>query len=178
MAKVKGIKELNKALDSITDPKFRAKALRKAGKEVMKPTLTAAIQNAPTLKISDKNPDHAIAGELKNDIKMRTSINKGAFTKGGSVKKNSHELTVSVTTSNKTKEYAQTVEYGRNEFSVVRTEAFGRQTRAFNAQVPRVNPQPFMKPALDLIEDTAANDFGRILFDEIKTQLSKQNKGK
>jgi len=177
MAYITGQKELNKALNSLTDVKFRRKALVDAGKNVMKPVLFHAKANAPTLNISEKNPDHAVANELKNDITMRTSYNDTALTKAGNLKKNANELTISVTTGSKTKDYAINAEYGRPELApVVRTESFGRQTVLFKAPIPEMVPTPFMLPALKAVENTAHAKFGKHLFKSIKIQLAKQTK--
>lgn len=176
MGIVTGHKELNKALDSITNNKFRKAALVDAGKNVMKPVLFHAKANAPTLKISEKNPDHAVADELKNDIKLKYSFNESAFSKGGNLKKNSNELTVSVTTGNATKDYAINAEYGRPELIAVRTEAFGRQTKLFEALVPEMIPNPYMLPALKAIEGTADRKFGKHLYKSIQVQLKRHAK--
>jgi hypothetical protein len=175
-AVISGVKELNAALDSITDPKFRKRALVSAGKKIMQPVLMMAISNAPTLKVSPKNPDGITGGELKSDIKMRTSFKASPVTKSGKMAKGS-ELTISVSTGKLTSDYALSVEYGREELSIVRTNAFGRDTQPFMGTVPKIDPNPFMLPALKSIEGTVEADFGRELFKSIGIELGKQKKG-
>jgi HK97 gp10 family phage protein len=175
-AKVTGFKQLNKALDSLIVDKFRKAAMVNAGKAVMRPVLSSAIANAPTLNISDKNPDHAIANELKNDIKMSSSFNATPYTKSGNAKKNLSELLIKVSTGTKTKDYAINAEYGRPELTAVRTEAFGRQTKLFTSKVPEMKPQPFMLPALKSIEGNAHKTFGVELGKSIKIQVKKHAK--
>lgn len=178
-AQVKGFKELNQMLESLTDNKFRKAALKEAAQNAMKPVLFDAKANAPTLEISEKNPSGVVAGQLKNDIKMKTRYiadPNSIISKSGKLKKNSSEITVSVETGRATKDYAAVVEFGRPEKIAIRSEVFGRKTKEFEAIVPKVTPRPYLQPAFYKHSDKMADKFGKHMYKSIQKQIARQKR--
>lgn len=170
---IRGFKELQRALLGLTEPKFRKAALRRAGKAAMKPVHQDAMRNAPFLSDKIRNPNTPI-GLLKTDIKMSTRVNiNPSIHKNGKVRKTSkHELSVMVKTTKKTEDFALTIEYGRDEFVITRTVAFGKATKEYVTIAPETKPQPFMRPALD---DNYLKVF-RGFRDELRKEIAKQAK--
>lgn len=176
--KTKGLAELEKALEKLWDPKFRRAALRRSGRAAMKPVLDAAKQNAPILQDTERNPG-ANPGELKADIKMsaRVNINPSVYKSSGKVRKTSkHELSVMVKTGKKSEDYALVVEYGREEFMVMRNIVFGKEVKPFWAPVAKLEPKPFMRPALDNNVNKVLDIFAATLGKEVERQAKAQNR--
>lgn len=177
-SKITGLKELNKAFDALTDVKFRKAALRNAGKDLMKPVMVEAKRLAPTLKDPAGHPN-AIAGKLRDDIKMTTSVNVSPVTKSGKISKSKkNELTVTVKTGKATEDYAIVAEYGRERTTVIRNEAFGKDTKPFFGVLPELQPKPYMRPALNSNYQRIFNDFAKTMGDEIIKQAKRQKKAK
>ena len=171
---VNGLSELDLALEQLIVPKFRKAALRKAGKAAMKPVLRDAISNAPVLQDGSNNPN-AISGQLRNDIKMSTTVNVEPTTRSGRISNSKlNELKVVVKTGKDTEDYALVTEFGRDEFQVVRNEAFGKATSDYVTTVASLRPQPYMQPALESNVDLIIRTFGDELGDEIIKQARKQ----
>jgi len=174
--KTTGLKELEKALEKLWDPKFRRAALRRSGRAAMKPVLDDAKQNAPILQDTERNPA-AEPGELRADIKMsaRVNINPSVYKSSGKVRKTSkHELSVMVKTGKKSEDYALVVEYGREEFMVMRNIVFGKEVKPFWAPVAKLEPRPFMRPALDKNVTKVLDTFASVMEKEVEKQARAQ----
>ena len=173
----KGLKELDKAMEELTTPKFRKAALRKSGKKAMEPVLRSAKKNAPVLKDTERND--VKSGQLRDDIKMSTSVNIDATNKKGKVTKSKEqELKVVVKTGKETEDYALVVEFGREEYKVRRNQAFGKETDSYEAVIGEIKPQPFMQPALEDNKEKVLDTFKDTLGAEIIKQAKKQKKHK
>lgn len=177
---MEGLKELEKALDELTDVKFRRKALVDAGKHAMEPVLTAAINNAPRLTAANaaKNPN-AVSGQLKNDIKMSTSYNKNVkASRNGNVSDSKKtEMKVVVKTGAETEDYALVAEIGRDEFQVMRSTVFGKKTdKPYLVKIAAIKPQPYMRPALDSNVNRVLNRFYYELGESIHRQAKRQER--
>lgn len=173
-----GFKELDKALESLTHPKFRRAALRRSGKAAMQPILEAAKAKAPTLQNAEKG-SQATKGLLKNDIKMSTRVNiTPNIQKNGKIRKTSkHELSVMVKTGKKTEGYALVIEYGRDESVYIQSSVvFGKKTKEHAKTTPAFKAQPFMRPAMDENASEVFLIFRRELEKEIASQVKKQAK--
>lgn len=172
---MRGFSSLDKALNELTEPKFRKAALRRSGKAAMQPVHRSAIKNAPFLKDKTRNP-HTPIGLLKTDIKMSTRTNIAPKTmKSGKIRTTTkHELSVMVKTGRKTEDFALIVEYGREAFVITRVVAFGSPTKEYVTISPEVEPQPFMRPALDDNYRKVFNTFRSELTKEIASQAKKQ----
>ncbi len=176
---VYGLDALDKALDGLTDVKFRKAALRRAGKKSMQVVLNQAKNDAPILK--DETNGEAVAGQLRDDIKMSTSVNIDPTTKSGKISKNKDaELKVKVKTGKDTEDYALVTEFGREEYQVQRDQIFGKNTKSYTVNIGKIEPRPFMAPALDDNKNKVLTDFAAELADEIILQgkkMAKSNKG-
>ena len=71
---IRGKRELDQMLDQLTDPKFRAAALRKAAKVTMEPVKDSLITASPS--------------ELKDGVVIRTTVNTTKEIKTSKVKEN------------------------------------------------------------------------------------------
>ena len=156
--KVKGMKELSKALDGLTEPKFRKAALRKAGKTSMSPVLTAVKAAAPVWTNLSTLPKGSAPAALKRDIKMSTSVNvTPKVSKSGKISKASrNELKVTIKTGKNTEKYALVSEYGRDEHSFLKYTVFGQPVFAFTATLPQLKPDPWMRPTFDRMQEKVA----------------------
>lgn len=174
-----GFSELDKALEELIEPKFRKAALRKAGKEAMKPVLNAAKKDAPILKNVDDADDN-LRGQLKDDIKMSTTVNiDPSVGKNGKIKNSKkHELKVVVKTGKKTEDYALVTEFGRDEYTVKRFHYFGKATDGYDVKIGAIQPRPFMGPALHNRVELVLEIFKKELGDSIIKQAKKQKKAK
>ena len=158
---MQGLKELSKALDGLTEVRFRKRAMVSAGRKAMQPVLDDARSNAPVLspEAAAKNPS-ATAGALKSDIKMSTKYNDDPKASNGRIKKNNEaELKVVVKTGKDTEDYAFIAEHGRDEFHVYRNQVFGKPSKTYLAVVAAMKPQPYMRPALESNVDRVLNRF-------------------
>ncbi len=178
---VSGMKELQKAMASMTDQDFRRKALNSAGRKAMKPILASAIQNAPLLKPEHvkKNPN-ITAGTLKGDIKYRGKYNKEPKLNKAETKVmplSQHEWIGRVMTGKATETYAIPIEYGRDEYTVVRINVFGRNVDPFEQELKELEPNPFMRKALQKNRFDAYNIFKQEILKRVAMQ-AKRNKPK
>lgn len=150
--KTQGFKSLSKALDNLTEPKFRSQALRRAGRRAMEPTLAKLKAAAPRIKNPEKLPKGVTPGELANGIKMSVSAPvQPKFTgkTGKLTKASEHELKVTIYTSTKSASYALVTEYGRQETPIMRYTVFGRPVLGFQAKLPKIEARPWMRPTFD-----------------------------
>ncbi|ELH4810069.1 hypothetical protein Q9X96_003102 [Vibrio vulnificus] len=79
---VDGLKELDAMLDSLIDPKFRARALRSAGRSAMKPVKATLVANLPSGQedIDDPNYESSYgkgykSGDLAKGIRLSVTVN-------------------------------------------------------------------------------------------------------
>lgn len=171
-----GFKELDKALDKLTEDKFRKAALRNSGKMAMAPVLFSAKKNAPVLKT--EGGENAKAGQLRDDIKMSTSVNVSPVTKSGKVSKSKKdELKVVVKTGKDTEDYALVTEYGREPVTIKKVHVFDKvAAQPFDYTFGEIQPRPFMQPALYDNKGEVLSIFYKELGSEIMTQAKKQEK--
>ncbi len=127
---------------------------------------------------SPPNTPNTPIGLLKTDIKMSTRVNiRPSTMKSGKIRGTTkHELSVMVKTGKKTEDFALIVEYGREEFVITRVVAFGKDTKEYVTITPSVEPQPYMRPALDSNYDAVFKSFRTELRKEIAMQIKKQQR--
>lgn len=176
---ITGLSDLVKSLDQLTEKNFRMQALKKAGKESMAPILADAIRLAPLL--SDENiPKNKklTAGTLKGDIKYSSSYNASIkVSKRGKVKPLSmYEWVGRIKTGKATQDYAIPVEYGRDEYIVVRIHVFGYKVDPYEARMIAIKPNPFMRKALDENSRSAPQNFKRILLQAVQYKAKQQER--
>lgn len=133
------------------------KATRKAARAAMKPVLEEVIKTAPV----DNLPDDV---HLKDSFKLSVSGRTKKLAKKGS----DTFLTASVKTSGKeVNKYAALVEFGRQDYSTVRRNAYGKPTKAYEVNVGGFESNPFMRSALAKHADQVVETFVQGLNDEI-----------
>lgn len=177
--KTKGFKELAKALDNLTEPKFRSQALRKAGKAAMTPTLHALKSAAPVIKNPEKLPKGMKPGELSDGIKMVVSAPvQPKFTKktGKITKASEHELKVTIYTGKGAESYAIVSEYGREETPIMRYHVFGKPVLGYKSKLPAIEPKPWMRPTFDKEKGDIVDRFAKELTKSIEWKVKQQNK--
>jgi HK97 gp10 family phage protein len=170
-----GFKELEQALDALTEPKFRAAALRAAGKKTM-------IYLEP--RISDACPvetnveSGTPGGRLKNSIKSSVSIGKIKTSKTGKVSKsNKHEMSARVTAGDPKNgvDYAIITEYGREETNIQRQTVFGKHVAVpFDVTLPAIAPIPWMRTTFDSNKNQIILTFKDELSDAITKKAKQQ----
>ncbi len=185
-----GLKQVGRALDSLTEPKFRQQALRAAGKAAMTPTLAALKTAAPRLKntsiLPNKNAsgDVLAAGDLADGLKLTVStpkqpkLNKRG-TKVTDATKN--ELRARIMTGRKSKHYAVVSEYGRDETTVTKYSVFGRPVLGgFQATLPAIQPKPWIRTTFDQQKGdmitTFSQSLGKAIQKKAKQQYKRQKK--
>ncbi|EHM6953368.1 hypothetical protein KGV31_002167 [Vibrio parahaemolyticus] len=93
---VDGLKELDAMLDSLIDPKFRARALRNAGRNAMRPVRASLESKLPEGKEDIDDPHYESSygkgyksGDLKKGVRLSVTVNTEKaikVTKSGNVK--------------------------------------------------------------------------------------------
>ncbi|MGE6115165.1 hypothetical protein ACLHZU_03630 [Aeromonas salmonicida] len=179
--KLEGLDDLNKLLDSLTDPKFRARALRNAVKPVMEEVKQDMISAKPE-SIKD------------SDVVIKTKVNTGKAEKNGSkqgfIKSDKfNELYSEVTFKTKRGEYgeesaygmATILNYGRNNpLARVRGDSkfhsFGKPTEESHRYIGVTQGLFFVEKVRFQNENKIAEDFGKRLLDEVEKEIKKQDK--
>lgn len=176
--KLRGLKETSKALDKLTEPKFRKAALRSAGVTAMSPALSAIKAAAPVWRDLATLPNGSQPAALKNDIKMSKSVNvQPKMSKSGKLQKASqHELKVVIKTGKATEKYALVSEYGRESHSFMKYNVFGQEVLGFMATLPALDPDPWMRPTFDRMQASITKTFGTKLGEAVILQAKKQKK--
>lgn len=90
---VKGLDKLDKMLDSLVDPKFRARALRNAGRKAMNPVKETLKSKIPAGNSDDSSYEHYqgsskkqgyTSGDLREGVKIKMIVNTEKDIKTGS----------------------------------------------------------------------------------------------
>lgn len=133
------------------------KATRKAARNAMKPVLQEVIDTAPV----DSLPDGI---HLNESFKLSVSGRTKKLAKKGS----DTFLVASVkTTGKEVNKYAALVEFGRQDYSVIKRSAYGKPTNPFEMNVGGFDPNPFMRTALSKHANQVVETFFQGLNDEI-----------
>ncbi|HHW4399880.1 TPA: hypothetical protein ACUNCG_000420 [Aeromonas hydrophila] len=178
---IKGLDDLNRLLDSITDDKFRARALRNTAKKAMQPVKSAVEAAAPAI--------------LKGDVVIRTTVNTTKKTKipnnGKWISdKKYNELYSEVSfKTNKTEEFggesaygmAMILEFGRrNPLSKIGRgntfKVFGKVTDEVFRYIGTTQGLYFVERVRVQTAEQLLNDAERILREEIENEIRKQDK--
>lgn len=176
--KVDGLKGLSKALNGLTEPKFRKAALRTAGRKAMAPVLAAAKARAPVWTDTSTLPEGAKPGALRDDLRMSVSVNvEPKVGKNGKITNSSkNELKVTIKTTKATEDYALVSEYGREEHTFMKYTVFGKPVLGFEATLPKLTPEPWLRPTFDGMQNKVVQDFASELEISIAKQAKKQQK--
>jgi len=168
---MKGLDDLNKLLESITDPKFRAKALRAAVKPVMEDVKQAMEQAAPEI--------------IKPGVIIKTTVNTGKeikVSKSGKIAdKKSSELYSEVTFRTKKGVIATILNYGRkNPLAKIgkntKFYSFGKPTDQTHRLIGVTRPLYFIDKVRFEKEKEVEEKFSDNLLNEIQKEIKRQDK--
>jgi hypothetical protein len=163
--KLEGFEALDEKLHDLIREKgeqILRKGLRAGGEIIQQ----AAIEMAPERtdgygggKSNAKNPAWDLPpGALKSDIGLRVGWDKGT---GG--------LTAFIGPGKFTRNVAEWVEYGHAVVRGGRFSNWGR--RGTGQQVGRVKQHPFLRPALEMSEDSAIGAFKELVVSEVEKHM-------
>lgn len=163
--KVSGLDSLEQKLIAL-GYEFGSKALRRAGREAMKPMLEEAKRLAP--RTSGKRAlDYRAnrVNHIRDDIKLRAI-------KGGK-DDSPTSMTIRLGTSRKTRHKAAVAEFGRHEFNTIRNHIYGKRINTLVLTIGKTTPHPFMRPAFHNEKENVVRLFRAELKREI-TKVAKQ----
>lgn len=187
---VDGLKELDAMLDGLIDPKFRARALRTAARETMKPVETALKSKLPAggeEKLSYKHygADGYSPGDLRNGTKITIRVNSNKAIKqnsSGEIKKNSrNELWASVGFKSHLVKLANILEHGRSR-RVASTEdgkvfhVYGNPTDMTERDIGTFDGKGFVLATELECEAKMVNDFKVSLTASVEREARRLNK--
>lgn len=174
--KTHGFDTLAKALDNLTEPKFRSQALRQAGRKAMTPTLTLLKNAAPVVKNPKKLPKGARVGQLRDSLTLRVSapVQPKFSKKGKATKASKNELSAAIYTGRAAEDFALVSEYGRKETVITRYHVFGRPALAYEAILPKLTPKPWMRPTFDKDKGNIVDRFAKELGEAIARKARQQ----
>lgn len=176
---MKGLDDLNKLFASITDPKFRAKALRAAAKPVMEDVKQAMEQAAPEI--------------IKSGVIIKTTVNTGKeikVSKSGKIAdKKSSELYSEVTFRTKKGVIGQESYYGmatilnygrKNPLAKIgkntKFYSFGKPTDQTHRLIGVTRPLYFIDKVRFEKEKEVEEKFSDNLLNEIQKEIKRQDK--
>ncbi|MGU5740151.1 hypothetical protein [Aeromonas caviae] len=177
---IKGLDNLNKLLDSLVDPKFRARALRNAAKQTLAPVKEAVQAAAPAL--------------IKDDVVIKTTVNtnkKIKIPKSGYIPdKKYNELFAEVTFDMKRGKYGTESAYGmamilelgrRNPLARANKEGdgfkvFGKITDEVFRYIGTTQGLYFVERIRHQQEQAMEDNFKKFLLQEVENEIRKQDK--
>lgn len=177
---ISGLKELNGLLDSLTEPKFRRRALRNSAKVSMESVKQEMINSLPTnMKPSD----------VVTKTKVNTDKKMGKVKKGYIKDDKYSELYSEVTFRTRKGEYGEESAYGmatimnygrRNPLARVRGvskfHSFGKPTEETHRYIGVTEGLHFVEKVRFNTEESLRSEFERNLEQELQTQIKKQDK--
>jgi hypothetical protein len=177
--KISGFKQLEKGLNELTDGKFRVAALRAAGKAALTPLKEALVDAAPILKETSILPTGSVKNALKDSIRLRQKVNKNP-----KLSKNKKRITNAtkseyrgiIATGKEAAGYAIVSEYGRKQTTINRYSAFGKVTAAYEVDLPKLDPKPWIRPTFDKNVANVLFRFRRKLAEEITKKAKAQER--
>ncbi|MFM1687934.1 hypothetical protein ACJ7VZ_05335 [Aeromonas salmonicida] len=165
---IRGKRELDQMLDQLTDPKFRAAALRKAAKVTMEPVKNSLITASPS--------------ELKDGVVIRTTVNTSKDIKTSKVKENQRsELFSTVTYDNAHYGLAMILEYGRSKRLAKTSDgkvfhSWGKRTKFVERDIGTTAAQNFVSETATAVEHKMKTDFENNLLASIQYQAKRLEK--
>ncbi|ENO1824018.1 HK97 gp10 family phage protein [Vibrio parahaemolyticus] len=143
------------------------KAARAAAKQAMTPVLNEIQQTAPYDALTDDGIH--LREHFKLSVTGRTARDRR--------KDNTTFLRARVQTSSKDVErYAALVEFGRHEFTTVKTNAYGIPTSPFSVTVKPTAANPFMRPAMNKHQDNVVDTFKTGIINEANNIAQNRNR--
>ncbi|HHG3075756.1 TPA: hypothetical protein ACPVXB_001014 [Vibrio parahaemolyticus] len=190
---VEGLKEVEKMLDSLTDPKFRARALRTAGRKAMNPVKQKLISNIPTGSSETHSYKHYqgstkkegyTSGDLKDGVKLQVIVNTTKDIKAkntGFGGKQSAELFTNLTFDNHVYKLASILEHGRTK-RIAKTRgdkvfhSYGKPTDYIQRDIGQFQGTNFVSKTFAECESSIVDSFKRELTQSIQQQAKKMAK--
>ncbi|MGL4843819.1 MAG: hypothetical protein ACRC2Y_04265 [Aeromonas veronii] len=187
---VQGLAELDAMLDSLIDPKFRARALRAAGKQTLLP-----VEQVLKSKLPDGGSDHPSykhygqdgykAGDLKAGTKIALKVNTTKPIKtdkhGNPKKGQQSELYGIVTFKPKLVKLANILEHGRTR-RIAKTDDgnvfhfYGHKTDKTERDIGITEPKNFISSTSTECESAMVETFKRNLIDSINKEVKKHER--
>jgi hypothetical protein len=187
---VQGLSELDAMLDSLIDPKFRARALRAAGKATLQP-----VEQVLKSKLPDGGKDHPSykhygqdgykSGDLKAGTKIALKVNTAKpikTDKNGNVKKRQKsELYGIVTFQPKLVKLANILEHGRTK-RIARTDDgnvfhyYGHKTDKTERDIGTTEPKNFISSTSTECESTMVETFKQNLFASVEKEVKRHER--
>lgn len=172
---VDGLEDFNKLIDSLTDERFRAIALRNATKRALAPMQTALEQAAPE------------QAKRKTVVKIKINkISKIKVTYGKALKANkAREVTGILTWKDRdTHAFIGTMEYGRKKALAklgkgkgTKWYAWGRPTEKDTRNIGTTPPiRPFVEAIHIQMSPIVTDTFQKALLEEVENQIKKQDR--
>ncbi|KFA99264.1 hypothetical protein [Vibrio sp. ER1A] len=196
---ISGLDDVEKLLDGLTDPKFRANALRNAARKSMNPVKDTLQSKLPAGGAEEESYKHYESytgkkgykpGDLRKGVKLKISVNSAKEIKTnrkGYVKDNQRsELFSTVTFDNHVYKLASILEHGRTRRVATTKNGkvfhyFGHATDSVKRDIGTTAPRNFISSTFAEHEGQIAETFKSELIKSISRQakrLAKKNAGK
>ncbi|MGG5825940.1 hypothetical protein [Aeromonas salmonicida] len=169
-AKMQGLGDLNKLLDSLVDPKRRAAALRASAKRAMEPVKQVLESKAPSM--------------VKPGVTLKTVVNTNKGMKINRIKEQDRaELFSQVTFTNQYFGMAMILEHGRSK-RLAKTEdgkvfhSWGKATKYVERDIGTTEPKNFVSETATQTEALMVNTFSSALVSEVEKQAKRMNRAR
>ena len=169
-AKMQGLGDLNTLLDSLTDPKFRAAALRASAKKAMEPVKQVLESKAPSM--------------VKAGVTSKTVVNTNKKMKINRIKEQDRgEIFSQVTFVNEYYGMAMILEHGRSK-RLAKTEdgkvfhSWGKATKYVERDIGTTEPKNFVSETATQTEAVMVNTFAESLKTEVEKQFKRMNRAR
>ncbi|QWL58220.1 hypothetical protein HQ400_07840 [Aeromonas jandaei] len=167
-AKMTGLEDLNAILDSLTDPKRRAAALRRSAKLAMEPVKRVLESKAPSL--------------VKDGVVLKTTVNTNKKMKINRVRQQDRsELFSQVTFKNDFYGMAMILEHGRSK-RLAKTKdgkvfhSWGKATEFVERDIGTTEPKNFVSETATETEAVMIKTFSETLRTEIEKHAKREAK--
>ncbi|ELA9841223.1 hypothetical protein V4F87_003265 [Vibrio parahaemolyticus] len=196
---VSGLDDVEKMLDALTDPKFRARALRNAAKKSMQPVKATLQSKLPSGGSDESSYAHYESytgkkgykpGDLRNGVKLAIKVNSDKdikVSKSGKVKDNQRsELYSIVTFDSHVYKLASILENGRSKRVATTKNGkvfhyYGNPTDQVKRDIGTTEPRNFVSSTFAEHEHSITETFKDELTKSIAQQakrMAKKNAGK
>lgn len=166
-AKMTGLGDMNKLLDSLTDPKRRAAALRSSAKKAMQPVKQVLESKAPSL--------------VKDGVVLKTTVNTNKKMKIKRIKQQDRgELFSQVTFTNEYYGMAMILEHGRSKRLAKTSDgkvfhSWGKATKFVERDIGTTEPKNFVSETAAETEALMIKTFSESLVTEVEKQAKRMS---
>lgn len=191
---IKGLDDVEKLLDGLTDAKFRKNALRNAGRKAMAPVKETLKSKIPSGVSDDSSYKHYqgsskkegyTSGDLREGVKLKIAVNtdkKIRTDRNGYAKGNlASELFANVTFDNHVYKLASILENGRTKRTATTRNGkvfhyYGKRTDMVQRDIGTTAPKHFVASTFAECEGTMVQIFKRELIGSIEKQYKAMSK--